>query len=148
MVKRYSFLLLLLCGSLASMAQQRVVHYIQAEAPIDIIGQRHMTEAVRDVDPNAELFFHFDDLSIVQINASPIVPIGEIKSSIATYGIALREAAPVITPQPQVNTTPDGRPLYVLTGNEAADRAAYQQAVETWNANNPNDRIEMPATVE
>src|SRR5688500_16142952 len=124
MDKRYSFLFFLLIGS-AAFAQERVVHYIQAEAPLEVIDQRNMTEAVLDVDPNAEILFHFDDQSVVQINANPVVSITEIRQSIQTKGITLLADAPVIELQQPVYATPDGRPMYVATGNEAADRAAY-----------------------
>ncbi len=144
---RNSFLIFLFLFSLGGYAQGRAVHYFEAEQPLDVMAQRSMNEAVLDMDPNAEVLFHFDDQSLVQINANPSVSATELREVILAQGIALREGTPVVPVQPQVNTTPEGRPFYVVSGDDAADRANYQQAVEQWNAANPADRIEIPLSV-
>ncbi|MDQ3102163.1 MAG: hypothetical protein M3R08_12300 [Bacteroidota bacterium] len=144
---RYSFMMLLFMGSLAGMAQESAIYFFQTEEPLDIIGQRNLTEAVIDMDPNAEIFFHFDDPRIFQVNANPTVGETEFRGSIAAKGIDLLAGTPEIPVQQPVNTTPQGKPLYVVTGDQESDRANYQQAVEQWNLNNPADRIEMPVPV-
>lgn len=147
MNSRYLLLIVLFLGSASAWAQETAIHYFQADQPMDVIAQRSIHETILDLDPNAVILHHFDDQSLVQINVNPSVSELELRNAIAAQGISLLAGTPVIPVQEPVTTTPQGRPLYVVTGNEAADRANYQAAVEVWNTNNPSDRIEMPLSV-
>lgn len=136
--------LLLLTGILPAWAQESGIRYIQAAAPLDIMALRSIDEVIRDLDPNAKYLHHFDDKSILQLEINHSVSDAELRSAITNAGVLLLPNTPVIEKQQPVYTTSDGKPLYVLTGDEAADRARYVQAVEEWNAQNPQDQLAMP----
>ena len=144
MVVRYALSITLLLGGTLAMAQEQAVRYVQADAPIEMLELRAIHEAVLDLDPYAVVHQHFDDRSILQININPEVSEAEVRQAVVASGTSLRAETPVIVPQEPVYTRPDGRPLYVVTGEGTADRERYRQAVEEWNNNNPDDRIEMP----
>ena len=144
MVLRYALSITLVLGITLAIAQGPVVRYVQADAPIELLELRAIHEAILDLDPHAKVYHHFTDKSIVQININPSVSEAEVRQAVVATGTSLRDGTPVITPQEPVYTRPDGRPLYVVTGDGTADRERYRQAVENWNNNNPNDRIEMP----
>ena len=144
MALRYALSITLVLGITLAFAQGPVVRYVQADAPIELLELRAITEAMTDLDPNARVHQHFNDQSILQININPQVSEAEMRQAVVASGTSLRAETPVITPQQPVYTRPDGRPLYVVTGEGTADRERYRQAVEEWNNNNPNDRNEMP----
>jgi hypothetical protein len=136
--------ILLLGLATQTAAQQMGVRYMQAAQPLDIFGERIILEAVRDLDPNAKVHFHFDDKSMFQLNINDAVDEAELRSMIAAGGVALRAETPVIERRQPRNTTAEGKPLYIVTGDAQADRARYEQAVQEWNINFPQDRIELP----
>ncbi len=142
----YSFLIALLLGALGASAQAPVQHVFEADPPLDMLTIRPVIELVKDLDPNGKVLWS-DDMTILKIRIHPSVIEGELRQAITSKGVALREGTPTLAGEEPVYTTPEGRPLYVLTGDEAADRARYEQAVQQWNQNNPNDPISLPVQV-
>jgi nucleoside 2-deoxyribosyltransferase len=137
-------LTLLLCSIFQLAAQDTGIRYLQTQAPLDMMGLRAVHDAVNNIDPNGMVYNHFDDQTILQFNVNPQITEQELREALAQNGIALRAEVPVIVAQQPVYTTPDGRPLYVLTGDDAADRERYENAVTEWNAAHPNDQIVLP----
>jgi hypothetical protein len=134
----------LLLAALAGHAQDGGVRYLQIEAPLDMMSFRALHEAVNNLDPNGVVYDHFDDRTIIQFNIDPSVNDMELRQAIAQAGITVLPGTPVVVRQEPVYVSPDGRPLYVVTGDAAADRARYQQAIEQWNLSHPNDQLQMP----
>ncbi len=149
MKRKISLMLALLFGgALQLIAQDTAIRYLQTEAPLDMMGLRTLHEVVHNIDPNGVVYDHFDDPTIIQFNVNPQITEQDLRDAIAQHGISLRAEVPVIVPQQPVYTTPDGRPLFVLTGDEPADRARYENAVTEWNAAHPDDQIVLPLRSE
>ena len=146
MKAHYSFLIVLLLGALGTSAQAPMQHVYEADPPLDMLTIRPVIETVKDLDPNGKVLWS-DDMTILKIRVNPSISENELRQAITSKGVALREGTPALAGEAPVYTTPEGRPLYVLTGDEATARARYEQAVQQWNQTTPNDPISLPVQV-
>ncbi len=126
-----SLTILLVLFVVAPVFGQNGDRFFQVETPLDIFTIRPVMEAVRDLDPNGKVLYS-DDMTILQIKVNPSVTDAELRQVITNTGVLLAEGTLQID-TPPVYTTPDGKPLYVLSNDEAGDRASYEAAVREWN---------------
>lgn len=121
-----------------SFAQGPGFLFFEAAQPVPPQGIKLLHEAIAGVDPLVELF-HSDDRTILQLKSAALQPEGIYRAAIEAKGIALRPGLRSadelgINNQPAV-------PVYVATGDAAADRARYRAAVELWNAQHPDQPL-------
>jgi hypothetical protein len=144
MKQRYTTLLIILLMGTLGWAQEPVTHFFEADQPMEEVSIRPVIEAMNNLDPYARVQYFSDDFSIFKVTVNPSVSETEVRQAIAQAGVQVKAGTPEIQFQEPVYTTPDGRPLYVVTDNPEEDRQRYQQAIQEWNMNNPNDQITMP----
>lgn len=122
----------LACGA---HAQQAGFLYFEAQQPITQQQLKLLMEGIQTLDATAEVF-HSDDYRIVQVKSANLQPEAIYRAFLETRGVALRPGTR--TPEELgINNRP-AVPVYVATGDAAADRARYRAAVEQWNALHPD----------
>ena len=122
-------------------------HYFEATEAYDRAQLKFVIQAVVDLDPNANVY-QDDGLRLLHVRSN--VSEQELRSAITGAGMALLEGTPNVGAASNGPTaTADGKPLFVITGDPAADQARYAAAVELWNAQHADDRIEiLPIIIE
>ena len=126
----------------ALMAQSTELVHLRTTAPMDRSALKAVIQSVVDLDPLAGVFYS-DDMTILQIRCNPSVSDAQLRAAITTAGIALQPG--VVDPatlHPVAGV--DTEPVYIVTGDEAADLARYQAARELWNAAHPEAPIAAP----
>jgi hypothetical protein len=136
-------LLILLFGLLgAPLAAQVQHHYFATDGPFGAAQLKFAIQAVNDVDPTADVFAD-EERGLLHVRSTGGSTPDELRAALVTSGLALLPGHPVIGGSPRT-TDMDGKPLYILTGDEAGDRARYEQAVFEWNLAHPEDPITLP----
>ena len=124
------------------MAQSSDLLHLRTTAPMDRSALKAVIQLVTDLDPTAGVY-HSDDMTILQIRRNPSVSDEQLRAAIAGAGVTLQPG--VVDPatlHPVAGV--DTEPVYIVTGDEAADLARYQAARELWNANHPDAPIAAP----
>jgi hypothetical protein len=142
---RNTLTLLFSVMALSIWAQNTDHRFFQSAQPMDIPALRDAIQAVVDVAPDAEVFFS-DDHSLLQVKGGAQVSDADLREALAGAGILLLPGTPALATAHGQDTRQDGRPLYVLTGDPAGDRARYEAAVEQWNELNPDAPLSVPPT--
>ncbi|MFN3875599.1 MAG: hypothetical protein ACK4L7_06775 [Flavobacteriales bacterium] len=133
----------LLAAALATMcagshAQQAGFLFFEAAQPVSPQGIKLLHEALSGVDPLAELF-HSDDRTILQLKSAALQPEAIYRAVIEANGVALRTGLRTAEELGIYNAP--AVPVYVATGDAAADGARYRAAVELWNAQHPEQPL-------
>ena len=124
------------------MAQSSDLLHLRTTAPMDRSAMKAVIQLVTDLDPTAGVY-HSDDMTILQIRRNPSVSDEQLRAAIASAGITLQPGVvdpATVHPVAGVDT----EPVYIVTGDEAADLARYHAARELWNANHPDAPIAAP----
>lgn len=109
-------------------------------SPVDRSTYKHVIEAVQNVDPTAEVF-HSDDMTILQVRSTSGMGEGFYRSAIENAGIALLPGTRTPEELGLTQVNPNAPPVFVVTGDDAADRARYEAAVQQWNLAHPEQTI-------
>lgn len=140
---RISALLLALGMAWGASAQEARFLYFEAQQPVTHAQLKMLVEPLLQLDPQAAVF-HSDDMRIVQVRSTTPHPEGVYRALLEGQGIALK--AGLRTPEELGINTPPAVPVYVATGDDAADAARYRAAVELWNAQHPGEPL-SPAPI-
>jgi hypothetical protein len=140
MLLRYSFGAVLAAFVVCAQAQSPAYHFFRAEQAVAPGQIKLLIEALVNVDPYAEIF-HSDDMTILQVKHNGSLTETAARSAITGAGVAVLPGTP--SPEELGSTTvdPNGPPVYVITGDDAADMARYQVAVEQWNTAHPEQQL-------
>ena len=126
------------CMVVSANAQQHT--FFQATDAFDHSQYKHAIQAVMDFDPTAKVFAS-DDMRVLQIVHNANVTNDQLRSLITDTGLQLRAGSPDLEalcgPAPDV-------PVYIATGDAAADHARYVDAVNEWNAAHPDQQMPLP----
>lgn len=120
-------------------AQSPTFHFFRSAQPFDRSQYKVMIAAVADADPMAAVF-HSDDMTIVQVKAGSGLPAESYRQALLGAGIQLLPGT--LSPEevhPAAQS--DLPPVFIATGDEAADMARYQAAVQAWNATHPDNTL-------
>lgn len=131
----FSALLLAVSGT---MAQGPTFLFFETVNPADPGQLKRLTEALTQVDANAELF-HSDDYRIMQVKSNNMQPEGTYRAFLESNGIQLMPGTRTAEDL-GLNAAP-AVPVFVPTGDEQADQARYRAAVDQWNAVHPQQPI-------
>lgn len=129
----------LFLGGLSASAQADGLRSFEAQAAMDRSNLKYVIQAVRDLDPNGEVF-HSDDMKIIRVRSSAQITDSELRSAIQATGVQLRAGTPDLAaylPAPN----PDTPPIFVVTNNETEDLARYQAAAAVWNQAHPDRAV-------
>lgn len=140
MLLRTCCALLFLASGLLAQAQGPAYYFFRTETPMQSMQLKMIIEAVMSLDPNAGIY-HSDDMTIVQIKHNGSFNEQMAREAIASTGVALRAEIPTDAEMGRNTVDPNAPPIYIVTGDEAADQARYQMAVEQWNAAHPQDQL-------
>lgn len=108
--------------------------------PVDRSSYKHIIEAVKNVDPTAEVF-HSDDMTILQVRSTSNMGEAFYRSAIETTGVQLLPGTRTAEELGLNHVDPNGPPVFVVTGDAAADKARYEAAVAQWNIAHPDQPI-------
>lgn len=132
---------LALAMATGAMAQQTELLHLRTSAPMDASGLKHVIQAVMDIDPLATVSWS-DDLTILQVRRNPSISVDQVRSAITGTGVGLQPG--LVDPATLFPAPGTTEPVYIVTGDEAADQARYRSAVEAWNALHPEAPIGEP----
>lgn len=139
MTRRFLMLSVLAAFAGAVSAQSAPFYFYQAEEAINRSQLKLMISAVMDVDPQADVF-HSDDMTIIQVKAASNLPAETYREALVNAGVRLR--AGMLSPeQVHAANAVEAPPIFIATGDAAGDLARYQQAVQAWNANHPDNQL-------
>lgn len=140
MTQRTLPLMMAICLTVSVSAQAPGYTFFEASTAVDMSQLKFIIEAVQNADPSADVF-HSDDMTILQVRHSGGLPEAAYRAAIESTGVALQ--AGTRTPE-QLGLTqvdPNAPPVFVVTGNDAADAEQYRNAVEQWNAAHPDQQM-------
>lgn len=121
-------------------AQSPGFSFYRAATPVDRSQLKLIIQAVKDVDPSADVF-HSDDMTILQIRHQGALTEQVYRHAIEQAGIGLLAGSPTAE-ELGLNQVPvGGPPVYAATGDDAADQARYAAAVEQWNVAHPDQQL-------
>ena len=144
---RYLTTTLLMALAVGTWAQSGSFVYFESPAPMTLLDVREAMQAVADAAPGSEVF-HSDDLTILQVRTTASTNEAALRAAITGAGIQLLPNTPGLQAALGGEAPADARPVYVLTGDAAGDRARYAEAVAAWNAAHPDDTITLPLEPE
>jgi hypothetical protein len=144
-MKRLNAIILALCfGGSAVLAQQQQEHsFFQAGSAFDDGRHKEVLIAITDLDPYAAVSVS-DDMMVLQVRSTQLTE-AQIRDAITSTGIDLLPGTPDL--QALYGTAPDV-PMYVPTGEPAADHKRYVDAVNAWNAANPDRPMPEPIPLD
>ncbi len=125
-------------GCMQANAQQFT--FYETEQAFDRAQLKEVMIAVADLDPMANVF-HSDDMTILQIKISPSVADHELRSAVSATGVVLKPGTPDLGTKYAATSH---EPLYIATGDPESDHARYVEAVNSWNAANPERLMPTP----
>lgn len=135
---------LLLSSCLATVcvsAQTAVFHYFQATQAVDPGLHKQLIEEVSNVDPSAVLG-HSDDWTVLQVKSTTGLIADVYRTAIERTGITLAAGTPDLEALGLAPAAdPNAPPLYMVTGDANADLARYQNAVDQWNLEHPDQQM-------
>jgi hypothetical protein len=124
-----------------TMAQQAELLHLRTQQPMSESNLKFVIQSVVDIDPMAKVTWS-DDLTIIQVRCNPSVSVEQVRAAINGAGVALQPG--LVDPATLFPAPGTTEPVYIVTGDEAADKARYRAAVEAWNALHPEAPIGEP----
>ena len=137
---RYPAVIVLTMLTLLVRSQAPSFIFFGTVSPVDRSLYKHVIEAVKDVDPTAEVF-HSDDMTILQVRSTSNLGEGFYRSAIETTGVSLLPGTRTPEELGSTQVNPNTPPVFLVTGDDAADRARYEAAVQQWNLAHPDQPI-------
>jgi hypothetical protein len=122
-------------------SQHMELLHLRTSAPLDASGLKHVVQALADIDPLATVSWS-DDLTILQVRRNPSVSVEQVRAAINSAGVDLQPG--LVDPSTLFPAPGTTEPVYIVTGDDAADLARYRTAVEAWNALHPDAPIGEP----
>ena len=95
---------------------------------------------MKDADPSADVF-HSDDMRIIQVRQSGGLTEQGYRTAITQAGVDLLPGTRTAEELGLNQVPANSPPVYVATGDEAADVARYQASVSQWNAAHPDQQV-------
>lgn len=138
---RTLFASLALLATSVTMAQQAELLHLRTQQPMTESNLKQVIQSVVDIDPLATVSWS-DDLTIIQVRRNPSVSVEQVRAAINGAGVGLQPG--VVDPATLFPAPGTTEPVYIVTGDEAADQARYRAAVEAWNALHPEAPIGEP----
>jgi hypothetical protein len=136
----YKLLIFIGLGCAVSSANAQQHTFFQATETFDHSQFKHAIQAVVDLDPMAKVFAS-DDMRVLQIVHNGSITPDQLRSLITSTGLQLQPGTPDLN---ALYGTAPNVPMYVPTGDAAADHARYVDAVNEWNAAHPDQQMPQP----
>jgi hypothetical protein len=138
MLMRILFFTAALGAGLLAHAQGPQNSYFQFTEPITRGQLKALMQVMADVLPTVEVH-HSDDMRILQLRHDTNTSEQAMRQAVAQAGLALLPGTR--TPEELGLTAQPAAPVYIVTGDEAADLARYRTAVEAWNLAHPGELL-------
>ncbi len=128
--------------TVTSMVQAQAPGYFFFESATAINGSqlKHIIQAVKDADPSADVF-HSDDMRIIQVKQAGGLTEQGYRAAITQAGVTLLPGTRTAEELGLNQIPANSPPMYVGTGDDAADMARYQASVAQWNAAHPDQQV-------
>jgi hypothetical protein len=127
--------------ALSSKGQYTEQLHLRTATPLDASALKHVIQAVMDIDPLATVSWS-DDLTILQVRRNPGISVEQVRAAITGTGVGLQPG--LVDPATLFPAPGTTEPVYIVTGDDAADQARYRAAVEAWNALHPEAPVGEP----
>lgn len=143
MKSRYTVLFVFALVASAAWSQATNFIYYESATALDRSVYKHVIEAVQGADPTAEVF-HSDDMRILMVRSTSGLPETAYRAPIESAGISLLPGTRTPEQLGLNQVDPNRPPVFVSTGDEAADRARYEAEVARWNQEHPEQPYGTP----